>query len=56
MKDKKKLIQFTGEELVKEVTITLTCPVCGLECASPWDVYAHISEEHNPRAVIGEAS
>lgn len=56
LKDNKNLIQFTGDELVNEVLRTLTCPICGIECANTWDVYAHINKEHKPNAVIGEAS
>jgi len=53
---KKKITQFKGEELVNEVVKTLTCPFCGLECESSYEVYAHISAAHASKVTVGDAS
>lgn len=53
-KNKKSITQFSGDELVDEVSKTITCPICGQECENQYDVYAHISAEHPP--TVGEAS
>ena len=50
----KRITQLSGDELVKTVSKTITCPICGQECENQYDVYAHISAEHPPTK--GEAS
>jgi len=54
--NKKTITEYTGEELVSEVIRTLTCPICGDEFTSPYEVYAHISEKHSPAPTVGVAS
>lgn len=44
----KSITKFTGDELVKTVSKTNTCPICGQECEDQYEVYAHISAEHPP--------
>lgn len=56
MENKKSITQLSGDELVKIVSKTLKCPICGLDCASEWDVYAHISKEHPPMPINEVAS
>lgn len=50
----KRITQFSGDELVKIVSKTNTCPICGEECEDQYEVYAHISAEHPP--TMGVAS
>ena len=42
----KRITQFSGDELVKTVSKTNTCPICGQECDNQFEVHTHISTEH----------